>query len=72
MAKVPLYKAKDKVFIEKTEKGFDEWKQLLDKWKAYKKGNTKITEHLKKKYKLKDDWAKAIAIRYEKEKFLKK
>jgi hypothetical protein len=72
MKKAALYTADDKKIEKETEKKFSEWKKILDKWKGYKKGNTKITEHLKKKYKLKEEWARALATRYEKEKFLKK
>ena len=67
-----LYEAKDKEIEEKTGKPFKEWKKLIDKSSAAKKGHTKIVELLVTKHSVKPKWAEALSIKYEKEKYLKK
>ncbi|KKU12025.1 MAG: hypothetical protein UX19_C0010G0002 [Candidatus Woesebacteria bacterium GW2011_GWA1_45_8] len=67
-----LFDSKEEVFVKKTGKPFKEWNGILNKAKAEKKGHTRIVQFLVKKFKIADTWAEAIAIRFEKEKFLKK
>ena len=49
----------------KTEKGWEEWFEILDNWGAREKGHAMIAKHLSDEYGLGPWWSQAIAIRYE-------
>ena len=66
----PLYDSDDNVYFEKTGKTIVEWMSILDSWNGLEKGHTKMTIYLEQEFNLTPEWAQAVAIRYQKEKYL--
>ncbi len=68
----PLYDSADSVFKENTGKNLAKWFRILKRWNALKMGHTLTVEYLQTKFKLESGWAQAVAVRYQKDKLMKK
>ncbi len=62
----------DEAVREKTDKGWQEWFAILDKWSMKEQGHTKTAKYLQERYGLSPWWAQAVTIRYEWERGLRK
>ncbi len=55
-----------------TGKGWEEWFEILDQWNVRVKGHSLTVKYLQRHYTLSRWWAVAVALRYEREKGLKR
>jgi len=65
-----LYASKDEVFKKKTGKNLETWKSIIEKTGMGEKGHESLLEFLKEKHKLSENWAEAVCVRYQRDKFL--
>ena len=63
--KTIFQKISDDAVRAKTDKGWQEWFRLLDKFGRKEKGHTQTTKYLRDQHGLSDWWAQAVTIRYE-------
>lgn len=70
--KVGFRRISDKAVKAKTDKEWEEWFKILDTWNAKEKGHTQSAKHLREHYGLSPWWARAVTIRYEWERGLRK
>jgi hypothetical protein len=55
----------DEAVRAKTDKSWQDWFGILDKFGADKKGHTQAAKYLRDKHLLSNWWAQAVTIRYE-------
>jgi len=56
----------------KTDKVWQDWFSILDKFGLKEKGHTQAAKYLRDKHRLSDWWAQAVTIRYEWERGLRR
>jgi len=65
-----LYASKDEVFKKETGKNLKTWKSIIEKAGMDEKGHEPLLEFLKEKHELPENWAEAVCVRYQRDKFL--
>jgi hypothetical protein len=70
--RVGFRRISDEAAEAKTGKVWEEWFTILDTWGAKEKGHTQTAEHLREHHGLSSWWARAVTIRYEWERGLRK
>jgi hypothetical protein len=63
---------KAEVIVKRTGKDFKEWRKILDKFNAKKRGRKASAQYLQVMHKVNPWWSQVLVIRYEFEKKLKK
>lgn len=56
---------------DKTNRGWQDWFEILDEWDAPGKGHFLSAKHLREQYGLSPWWAQAVTIRYQWERGLR-
>jgi len=62
----------DEAVRAKTNKVWQDWFEILDKYGAQKEGHTQAAKYLREKHRLSNWWAQAVTIRYEWERGLRR
>jgi hypothetical protein len=62
----------DEAVRAKTDKVWQDWFEILDKYGARKQGHMQSAKYLREKHRLSNWWAQAVTIRYEWERGLRR
>ena len=55
----------DEVIRERTGRGWDEWRELIDSWPGHTEGHAAIAAWLQKQHQIDGWWAQSITVAYE-------
>lgn len=67
----PLYACGIDMICQETGKNVDEWMNILKDWNGFEKGHTLMVNYLKKEYNLKEQWAHAVAVRCQRDEYMR-
>ena len=66
----PLYESPEEDFRKFSGKSLGDWSGVLDKWGALEMGHIMTVKFLRDEYGVAEEWATAVSIRYQKQKYM--